>query len=158
MVLQDWVGLVAMVVGAGAFIHAKRVEKKAEAARFWPTASGTIKRSSVKLDRSGGYAGSNHYGNRTYRADVQYRYKVGSRSYTGSKILVGGQLQTSLKDGAEKHCHEYPVGAEVEVVYNPDNPGEAYLEPREESSGFIQMVGGGFIAIGLLVFFHIFPN
>ena len=158
MELQDWMGVFFAVVGAGAFVHAKRVEKKAEAARFWPTAPGTVKRSSVSLERSGRSASSYNYGNRTYRANVQYRYKVGSRSYTGDKILVGGQLQTSLKGGAEQLCQDYPVGAEVEVVYNPDNPREAYLEPRQESSGFIQLVGGGFIAIGLLVFFHIFPN
>ncbi|CAI2719063.1 DUF3592 domain-containing protein [Nitrospina watsonii] len=156
MVLQDWMGLAAAAVGLGAMVYAKRIEKKAKAARFWPTASGTVKRSSVKLERSGNHAGSYNYGNRTFRADVHYRYKVGSRTYTNNKIMVGGQLQLALKDRAEQHCHNYPVGTEVDVIYNPDNPQEAYLEPHEESSGFIQLVGGVFLAIGLIAYFHLF--
>ena len=130
-----------MGVGVCAFFYAKGIQKKAEASLYWPMVKGEVKQSNVVVER--GHRTS------TYKAIVQYKYKVKSRSYTNDKILVGGQLQMALKKRAEGHCQHYPVKSEVEVHYNPDNPAEAFLETREEISWFIKMVGGGFAFFGL---------
>ena len=127
-------GYILTGVGAGAYYYAKGIQKKAEASRFWPTVTGEVKRSNVTVESN--YHGSSHQS--SYKAVVQYKYKVNGRSYTNDKILVGGQLQMALKKRAEGHCYNYPVKSEVEVHYNPDNPAEAFLETREETSWFIQ--------------------
>ncbi|MCF8721342.1 DUF3592 domain-containing protein [Nitrospina gracilis] len=153
MGIPNWMGLMFAVVGLGAVVYAWRVGKKAEAARFWPTTQGKVQRSSLKLESGGGYQSNNS----TYRADVRYRYRVGGRSYTSNKILIGGQLQMAFRNRAEEHCRRYPVGTEVEVLYNPDNPQEACLEAREETSGFLKLVGGGFAVFGLLLYLGLLP-
>ncbi|CCQ90765.1 conserved hypothetical protein [Nitrospina gracilis 3/211] len=151
--VADWMGLIFAVAGLGAVVYAWRIRNKAESARFWPVATGKVQRSSIKLERGGGYQSSNS----TYRADVRYRYRVGGRSYSNNKILIGGQLQMGFRSRAEEHCRRYPVGTEVEVLYNPDNPQEACLEAREETSGFLQLVGGGFAVFGVMMYLGLLP-
>ena len=147
-----FLGYIFTGVGAGAFFYAKGVQKKAAASRFWPTVKGEVKRSNIIVESK--YNGSNHQS--SYKAVVQYKYKVNSRSYTNDKILVGGQLQMALKKRAEAHCHNYSVKSEVEVHYNPDNPAEAYLETREETAWFIQLIGGFFAFMGMGVILGLF--
>lgn len=150
--LPGFLGYIFIAVGGGAFFYAKQIQKKAETSRFWPTVKGEVKRSNMTLE--GHYNGSSHQS--TFKAVVQYKYKVKSRSYMNNKILVGGQLQMSLKDRAESHLQNYPVKSEVDVHYNPDNPAETYLETREEISWIIQMIGGVFAFVGLAAVMGVF--
>ncbi len=143
--IPGFLGYVFMGVGAGAFFYAKRIQKKAEASQYWPMVKGEVKQSNVTVESNWNVSSRS----RTYKAVVQYKYKVNRRSYTNDKILVGGQLQMALKKRAEGHCQNYPVKSEVDVHYNPDNPAEAFLETREETAWFIQLVGGFFAFFGL---------
>ena len=148
-------GLLFIGVGGGAFYYAWRIRTKAEdSALCWPSVPGKIHKSTLVLESSGG---GNQTPKKTYKAVVEYKYKVASRFYTHNKICIGGQLQMGFKKRAESHCQNYPYGAEVDVYYDPNNPQDSVLETREEVSGFYQMVGCVFLFIGGVVYLGLFP-
>jgi len=108
--------------------------------------------SDVITDYSGGYRSSN----RTYKADVLYVYQVGNTNFTYDKICVGGQLQVSWGSKAQDYCQKYPEGKTVKALFNPDDPQDACLERREETSLFIKLIGGIFGGVGILLLTNIF--
>ena len=153
MGVHDWLGLLLAGIGASAFYQGWKIRTKAEDSELWPSVPGTIKKSTAKLESGGGYGSTS---TTTYKAVIQYKYKVASRYYTNNKICIGGQLQLSFKKRAEAHCHNYPVGAEVDVYYDPNNPQDSVLEAREEISGLLKMVGAAFIFFGVLAYLGVF--
>ena len=151
MAVHEWLGLLFMGIGAVAFFHARQVRTKAEDSQLWPSVPGKVHKSTMVLESGGGNYGSHSPG--TYKAVVQYKYKVASRHYTNDKICIGGQLQLSFKKRAGAHCQNYPVGSAVDVYYDPNKPQDSVLETREEISGILQIVGGAFMFFGVLAYF-----
>jgi hypothetical protein len=58
---------------------------------------------------------------------VHYSYQVSGQPYQGLKLAPGPEVGGS---GAGKVVSKYPVGAQVMVFYNPQNPSEAVLERK----------------------------
>ena len=114
----------------------------------WPSTPGEIISSSISRESSGTIDSPN----RTFRANIRYRYKVGSRTLTNNRICVGGQLQVSLKGKAENYCRDYPIGEIVDVFYNPDKPRDSVLETREETSWFYLLAGAVLAIVGFGIF------
>ena len=150
--MNQLIGIVFLGVGAYALWWGSKVKKRAEDSLSWRSSEGKIVSSDVITDYSGGYRSSN----RTYKADILYEYQVGRTTYTHDKICVGGQLQVSWGNKAEDYCQKYPEGKTVQVFYNPDDPQDACLERREETSLFVKLVGGVFGVVGLLILTNFF--
>jgi hypothetical protein len=69
-----------------------------------------------------------------------YAYQVEGQSYQSQRIYFGGEVGGSAMTGVIK---KYPVGAQVPVYYNPQNPAEAVLErsmPMAKLLGFIGVI------------------
>jgi len=62
-----------------------------------------------------------------YLPSVRYAYKVNGKSYTGTRISASELYFKSL-GRARDRLRNYPVGGEVSVRYEPDNPGNSLLE------------------------------
>ena len=58
---------------------------------------------------------------------IQYSYQVGGQAYQSNKYAPGPEIGGT---GAHKIVARYPVGAQVMVFYNPQNPAEAVLERK----------------------------
>ena len=63
-----------------------------------------------------------------YRGVVQYRYRVGSAEYSGSRLSFGRD-HLAVRDAWQKVLDAYPVGKTVDVYYDPKDPSLAILEP-----------------------------
>ena len=113
----------------------------------WPSTDGEVISSSVSSESSGTYDNPNS----TFRANIKYRYEVGSRTLTNDKICVGGQLQISFKSKAEQTCRTYPTGKSVRVHYNPRKPSDSVLETHEETSWFYLAIGLVLAIVGTLM-------
>ncbi len=100
--------------------HRRRLARAAT----WPVAPGRVTISRVEERRGSGDSGPTH---RSYEAVVEFRYEVGDLSFSSRQIVLGWRTSGSRK-GAEAVVARYPVGAAVEVRYDPDNPSEAALE------------------------------
>ncbi|GGK55668.1 DUF3592 domain-containing protein [Haloarcula sebkhae] len=85
-------------------------------------------------------------GNRNFRPNVTYTYRVEDRTYTGRDIAFGTDTDTNQRDRATRVLSNYDEGSSVTVRYDPDSPGVAYLAQR-----FDFFPAGVLIALGLLL-------
>ncbi len=90
-------------------------------------------------------------GDTTYRADVGYRFLVNEQEYTGDRVRFGGDIATSGRGGAQDTVSKYPVGREIKVLYNPDDPTENVLEREVTTSLWI------FFGLGAVLLCAAFP-
>ncbi|MGH9509646.1 MAG: DUF3592 domain-containing protein [Terriglobales bacterium] len=59
--------------------------------------------------------------------DVHYAYTVKGRGYTSQTLRWGSEYHLT-RSAAAQDAARYPVGTEVEVYYDPDEPSDAVLE------------------------------
>ena len=107
-----------VILGIGVFVR-----RRAEASKRWPMVLGQVIASQVT-------SSSDSDGGTTYSPLIQYAYDLGGQAYHSSRVAFGGFVSTSNPRDAQKHTSRYPVGAVVQVYYNPANPQDATLERR----------------------------
>jgi len=96
--------------------------RKMDAVAKWSYVMGTVRTSTTEY-RSSDDGGANY-------PVVHYTYQVSGQPYEGYRIAPGGEVGGI---GAAKVAARYPVGAHVQVFYNPQNPSEAFLEKKAHS-------------------------
>jgi hypothetical protein len=99
-------------------------------ARQWPTVAARIEQSGVRTYEERDTNSNENTRLRTMvRPDVVYSYAVAGVTYRGDTVSV---IRSSTNQGAvaRKVAARYPVGSDLKVHYNPDNPSESALDPR----------------------------
>jgi hypothetical protein len=109
----------------------------------WPTAVGQILASTINYRRRSG-------GGHTPYPLVMYTYQVEGRQYQSQRIYFGGAIGGSAMMGVVK---KYPVGAEVPVYYNPQNPADAVLERSIPMAKMLGLIGVIMIATAAVTYF-----
>lgn len=139
----------ALVCGIGymGWIYFK--QRLVAKSQSWPFVNGTINQSGLDVDSR--QTGPSMTTNRTYNANIGYRYMVGSKVYTGNTICIGGVLNTSFKSRAQERLDRYREGSTVSVYYNPEKPEISCLERQGEIATFGYLIGGGMALFGLLL-------
>ena len=107
------------------------MQRAAARARQWPTAPGRVETSDVQSyqvrSRSTGESSA------SWKAkswpNIVYGYDVAGVHYRGDKISYFGSGSNS-EDIARKVTKRFPVGTQLTVHYNPDNPAESAIDPR----------------------------
>jgi hypothetical protein len=135
--------LIFMAAGLATLYFGYQRYQESKASETWPVASGTVVSSEVTRYRDGDDI--------LYRADVAYEYVVNETNYTGDKIALSEMnVNTSRPESAQKIADRYPVGQQVEVHYDPADPGKAVLETGVKIGVWMQLGGGIlFVLIGL---------
>jgi hypothetical protein len=118
----EWLGFVAAVgittfpFGAYMIVDGWLALRRASAAVRWPHAKGKIESSEVRQSLGSAY----------YAPEVTYRYTVDDTDFIGETIQSTriGFSETEAREIAG----QYPVGAEVEVRYDPQCPSSCMLE------------------------------
>lgn len=125
-----------LLIGAGLSVWGWTILQNARASATWPTAEGTITASEVthSSDEDGD----------SYRPEVAYDYQAGGQFHTSYTIKFGENSYSSRRR-AETIAANYPVGKQVTVYYDPEQPGRSVLEPG--------VTGGSYIVLGVGVFF-----
>ena len=116
------------VMGAFGVWNGQRTRKRGEQASGWPAVRGVITRARLK---KGHYSSSVGHGNSkstVYRARIAYSYEVGGRQFEGERVQFGMERRMWKKASAEAAIDPYPVGAEVQVHYDPQHPDDAVLK------------------------------
>ncbi len=81
---------------------------------------------------------------------VEYTYNVSGESMKGN-VISFLRVQTSNTSGTKKRLRRYPVGAQVEVFFNIEQPEQSYLiNPRKHIWTTLGVVTG-FVLIGYLM-------
>ncbi len=121
--------LLGIVVGGGAIIASVASIWKIRCVRRWPTIRGRVVSSAVHGSFKRIVDNDWHW---IEEAVVNYTYTVAGRDYTSRRIApVEGNSGSRLR--AEAKVAKHPVGSEVEVIYSPANPVEAYLSSSADT-------------------------
>jgi hypothetical protein len=117
--------LIPLLIIGGIIWYVLDQRKKAravrQASRDWPSTKGKIVKSRVELSSGRDMT--------TVEPKIQYEYQVGGRPYQSDQIHSGDKIFESIsKEETYDLVDRYPVGREVTVYYNPNNPAEAALE------------------------------
>jgi hypothetical protein len=121
------------------------------AAQHWLTAPGRVIETNVRrVGMSGGRY--NHY-----VPEIVYAYSAGGSERRGNRLSFG-TVSARSRGGGEAKLARYPVGGEVQVRYNPDNPDESVLEPGKVAGNLLlatsilaAMAAGGIAIVVLAV-------
>ena len=85
------------------------------ASKYWPSVIGVIV-----------YSGIARYGGNSYRAEANYEYVIEGATHRCKRMQFGLTLNIP-KRHALQFVSRLPIGAEVRVYYNADNPKVATL-------------------------------
>ena len=92
-------------------------------------------------------------GSPAYYPVISYQYEVAGKEYQGKRrTLVNVGVGGVLRGAAQQVVARYPVGSEVTVFYDPEDPGEAVLERTSPVAGPILLfaLGAALVAAGPL--------
>ncbi|MCU1231892.1 MAG: hypothetical protein JWO97_4776 [Acidobacteria bacterium] len=135
--LEIAMALLATLIGSGIFLSAVWDICCAHLSRNWPQVPGIIVVSDLQR--------SNHSdGGLMYRPEVTYRYCVDGSEIIANRTRFGGRVELSWSAPAVRTVRKYPVGSEVVVYYNPNDPADSVLEP---GPGGILFAGAAFGAL-----------
>jgi hypothetical protein len=125
-------------------------------ASTWSTAMGRIVRSETEA-RHHRFAGEAT----TVKTEplVEFEFSVGGRTWRGNRISIG---EDSGGANTEATLKRYPIGAVVNVHYDPNNPKNCVLErdvPAGMGKGCLVLVGfGAAVALGLYYLVTVGPG
>jgi hypothetical protein len=141
--------IIAFAFGGIFFWIGWRNRQKNLTALTWPTVKGKIIGS--ELDS---YIKRDDDGDETtmYTPLVTYEYVVEGDTYTCTQVSAQGFTATNWKSTQLKKLEEFPVDGEVEVHYDPFNPGDALLEIDPAKINIPMIIG---MVCGLIVLYNI---
>jgi hypothetical protein len=114
------------------------------APRKWPQIDGTIVNSTIKKQ-------SSRPGTCQYTPIIEYEYSYEDKTYSSSKRRAGNYASGVSAD-AEAICSRYPVGNQVKVYIDPEDPSNSVLEFGTTPLSWICIILGLFItaAFGII--------
>jgi len=128
--------------------NARKALKEAEIAKNWPRVQSRITKSKVIQNYVEGTT--------LYYAEIEYEYHVKGVSYSNDAISIGGDEGTSNREYIADICKQYRINSQPQIIYNPNDPEESYLElststPRGSIwGGIIFLIAGVLI---MLIFY-----
>lgn len=133
--------IMIVVLGAGGAIYGVILRGRGEDTLRWPSVRGKVYASRVVEEQS------RDADNETmYRPDIRYEYVVDGKEFAAKRLALE-DTSASWRSYADGVVSRFPIGREVEIFYNPDNPSEALLEPKDAVKwGVVFLVAG--IVIG----------
>jgi hypothetical protein len=124
------VGCIFMLMNAIFLGILVSTQRKMKAVQGWSSTLGTVTNSYLERRRSS-KGGSTSY------PVVHYSYQVNGEGHLGRKIAPGMEVGGS---GAGSVVSRYPIGAQVMVFYDPENPSDAVLERKASAQWVLWLV------------------
>jgi hypothetical protein len=134
-------GVPFALLGATLSVDALVRWRQADASQGWPTVQGEVTYAEVQESRSVD-------GNTELRPVVGVVYTVDGQPYESDRFTYGRGVWLD-KDFVKVLMAPYGVSAAVRVHYNPEDPGEAVLQPGERGGlGRLAVSGLVLMAVG----------
>ena len=157
------VALLGSIFSVVAFLRGRRL---ATASMRWPTVAGIITTSGVIEEAIEDKSNDDKSFIRKiyrYQVDLRYAYQVGKRDFVGTSANWGWTAIYGLRELAEKNASQYRQGQPVTVYYDPEQPGNAVLDPGNRqgslapliAAAICAVVGGAFLTFFIKVSFGI---
>jgi hypothetical protein len=140
------IGLLALAVGLGiaaAFlVRWGRAGARAAAGAGWPTTLATVVYSDVASEARQNQRGVNVT---RYVPVIAYEYLVDGVAYQAARLRFGDASKAKL-DEARKIVDRFPLGAGIEIRYDPKNPQDATIEADPDRLE-LRLIGGIALAV-----------
>jgi hypothetical protein len=137
------IGLVFLAIGVGLVNLARRTMKRSRASLSWPTVSGVVRASDVltRVEQQARYD----------RASVLYQYVVGGTTYWSDTMSISAWEVAGDMQRARETVSKHPVGSQVRVYYDPDDPEAAVLDRSADAvrKAKIMALAMGLIGLGM---------
>jgi len=128
-----------VVAGLLATLWGFRVIVMARKTLQWPSVDGIIEESKVSSDSN------------DLLPHIKYCYSVEQQTFR--QVLEFSGDITPSQEFAKSYVDKYPVGARVQVYYNPADPEIATLEPGLGKGDWLVLaIGLGMLVMGILLF------
>jgi hypothetical protein len=144
--------LVAGAAGAGAYFLGRRglaEMRRGRVSPTWPSAVATVLYSQVASQTRTDAKGLNRT---VFVPVIEYEYEVGGELYQAARLSFGDAAEASAA-AAEHIVSRYPVGAGIEVRYDPKDPFNATIDSGNDRLNLplIAAVGLGVLAAASLI-------
>jgi hypothetical protein len=139
------IGLFGVTMGSILIVRELLIHNTASAAEGWPTAPGRVVESRIDVDTSRTRTGTRT----TYELHVVYEYTVDGQTHQANRVRAGGMRWSDDSGAALFAKLTYSVGTTVIVSYNPDDPGDAVLQPGAGDDHWVALVAGG-VGLGVV--------
>jgi len=94
--------------------------------------------------------------NTSYVLDITYAYNVLGQSYESNQFSFGSKgTGYDTRKKAEGMLAKYPTGSHATIYHNPNNPQQAVLERKYDSTGVILAVILGILGVGMVVYAYL---
>ena len=117
------VGILSAAIGA----YGTNLIQEAEATKDWPTVQGKIVTSEVRPGEA----------DASSRPLVRFQYAIRGTIYRSEQYRQDSVGRAMKKAAAEELVKRYPVGATVQVHYDPANPVNSVLEQGDPTPGYL---------------------
>jgi hypothetical protein len=121
-------GLIMCIFGYRNLPTAKRSAR-------WPHAFGVITKSEFVEE-------TDDEGRTTYRAEIEYSYRVDDDTFTGDIIAIRLPISFDPKSSARYYVQHYHAGKGVKVFYDPMKPSKSVLEPGVSGRFYFDIIQG----------------
>jgi Protein of unknown function (DUF3592) len=151
--------IVALLAAVFSVVSFSRTRRLASASTRWPTVPGVITTSGVieeVIEDQGNSDKSRIRKIHRYQVDLRYAYQVEKRDFVGTTANWGWTAIYGLRELAEKAAGQYTKGQPVTVYYDPEQPGNAVLEPDSRQGSMAPLIFGAVSAVAgsaILAFF-----
>jgi Protein of unknown function (DUF3592) len=133
-------GLGMLVFGVALAFGGGRSLYRAHESQRWPTAEAKVVRSTVEKLRSRRSV--------SFMPHVTYEYSVDGKSYSTETLAFGAGITSGNMEDANAYVHQYPVGASVQVHYEPDDASVACLDcGRVGVADYVVAAGGAALLV-----------
>lgn len=122
--------------GVGVSIWGWRILNTSRKIRQWPCTKGIINTSNSSSPTN------------DLLPEIIFSYQVNNKQYQREFEFPDGTHP--LPEFAKAYNEKYPVGAEVDVFYNPDQPETATLEPGAQGDWMVLSLGIAMTVAGIL--------
>jgi hypothetical protein len=151
--------IVALLAAVFSVVSFSRTRLLASASARWPTVPGIITTSGVieeAIEDQSNRDKSQIRKIHRYQVDLRYAYQVGKRDFVGTTANWGWTGVYGLRELAEKAAGQYTNGQPVTIYYDPEQPGNAVLEPDSRQGSMAPLIFGAISAVAgsaILAFF-----
>lgn len=140
------IGLIALAIALGAaaafLVRWGRAGARAVAGATWPTTLATVVYSEVAAEERKGTNGAT---TSRYVPVVAYEYAVDGAVYQAARLRFGDASKARAEE-AQKLVERFPVGAGIEIRYNPKDPRDATIEVDPDRLE-LRLIGGIALAV-----------
>ncbi len=134
------IGLLSLLAAAFVAFSVWWTTTQASRIATWPSTTGTVLSSRVDAQRSSSTTSGSRSSSVSYVPFVERSYTVDDVEYTFDQVTPMENVSRGSR-WANDLARKYSEGDEVEVFYNPDNPGESFIEPvYDDTMFFIAMI------------------